>query len=94
MCMYKFKCNNDVILWGNDIGKQSNHISYLEIRLYVGKRLLSFWSLTSADEISNIEHVIKLTTSSDKDKESLESVTISGVKLYYSYTLVSNCSAN
>ena len=85
-----------VVLWGTDVetlkqGK-SFQLNRLEVRKYLGKRQLSFPSVTSVDEISDIENLIELNTSSDDDDdEHLQSVTISGVKyLEKVYTCI-NC---
>ena len=73
-----------VTLWGTDVGllKQQN-INWidLEIRHYQGKPQLSFPSVASIDEISDVEDVVEPTTSDEEsDEEKLLGITVSGLR--------------
>ena len=78
-----------VTLWENDVNSLQQGISYqlnrLEVRVYMGKKHISFPSSLSKDEISDIHDVINSYTPSDDDEEQLQCVSVSGIRELQSF---------
>ena len=78
-----------VTLWENDVSSLQQGISYqlnrLEVRVYMGKKHISFPSSLSKDEISDIHDVINSYTPSDDDEEQLQCVSVSGIRELQSF---------
>ncbi len=83
-----------VTLWENDVNSLKQGKSYqlnrLEVRMYMGKKHLSFPSL-SKDEISNIDVIDSYTSSSDEDEEQLQCVSVSGIRELQSFHQCIHC---
>jgi hypothetical protein len=61
--------------------QQSYQLNCLQIRIYQGKRQLSFPSTVSIDEVSDLEDTIEPTSTSDDDSdEELQAITVSGIR--------------
>ena len=84
-----------VTLWENGVNSLQQGISYqlnrLEVRVYMGKKHLSFPSSLSKDEISDIDDVIDGYTSSDDDQEQLQCVSVSGIRELQSFHQCIHC---
>lgn len=81
-------------LWGSDVGflkpKKSYQLNRLEVRSYQGKYHLAFPSTISVDDISDIEDLDLITSDDDSDNgdDSLQSVTVSGIRLESTYSCI------
>ena len=84
-----------VTLWENDVNSLQQGKSYqlnrLEVRMYMGKKHLSFPSSLSKDEISNIDVIDSYTSSSDEDEEQLQCVSVSGIRELQSFHQCIHC---
>lgn len=88
-----------VTLWEADIGilkpQKSYQLNRLEVRFFQGKPQLTFPSVASVDEIDDIEDIVdEVTSDEDANEETLQGVTVSGIRqLEKIYTCV-NCDKN
>ena len=91
------KASATVTLWGDHIGllklNKSYQLNRLEVRSYANKIYLSFPSTPSIDSIKDIKGAVKHVPSPEHaENESLEDVTVMGIKQLDDFYTCMNCS--